>query len=262
MAADLENFLADRPIVARRSGPARAGVAVVPAEPGGGGVAGGERSRGAGAGWSRGRSWYSTRGSNGPTTSIRWSWQSASGRATTLIGAEQILDAIPAEYRGWEWNYLKRACHSEFKVISGFTNPVFGVAFSPDGQRIATASQNEGVMVWDAPTRQLLSATSLDLTAGSSRWPSVPTVSGSQRVSTSRATGRRSGLGPPRRGLKELMFPAHVGIIWCIAFSPDGKRLASAGEDGTVMIWNTETGELIKTLTDETQGFTSVAFSP
>src|SRR5205807_2021509 len=56
--------------------------------------------------------------------------------------------------------------------------------------------------------------------------------------------------------------PGHVGVIWCVAFSPDGKRIASACEDRTERIWSADTGELIKTLGDPTQGFTSVTFSP
>ena len=47
-----------------------------------------------------------------------------------------------------------------------------------------------------------------------------------------------------------------------MAFSPDGKRLASASRDQTVKVWDAVTGQEILTLKGHTSGVTSVAFSP
>ena len=47
-----------------------------------------------------------------------------------------------------------------------------------------------------------------------------------------------------------------------MAFSPDGKRLASAGQDETVKVWDAGTGQEILTLKGHTEHVTSVAFSP
>lgn len=174
--------------------------------------------------------------------------------------AEQLLDGIPTEYRGWEWDYLKRVCHSEFKEISEFNNPVFGVAFSPDGRKIAAASMHDGVIVWDARTQQRLGRP-YGLTG------SVTSVAFSPDGKRLAAGDWKQGqpgalwIGNAETGRKELIIPAHVGIIWSIAFSSDGGRIASAGEDGTVQVWSLGTGDGIKTLKDETEGFTSVAFS-
>jgi WD40 repeat protein len=47
-----------------------------------------------------------------------------------------------------------------------------------------------------------------------------------------------------------------------LAFSPDGKRLASAGKDNVVMVWDVSTGKPLFTLKGHTEGVYGVAWSP
>ena len=54
----------------------------------------------------------------------------------------------------------------------------------------------------------------------------------------------------------------HTDHVWSVAFSPDGKMLASASWDQTVRLWDVETEQLLYTLTGHTRGVVSVAFSP
>src|SRR5207244_10194089 len=68
--------------------------------------------------------------------------------------AEQLLDACPAELRGWEWHYLKRLRLQNLLPLH-HSAAVFSAAFSPDGHWIASGGQDGAIRIWDATTGQM-----------------------------------------------------------------------------------------------------------
>jgi WD40 repeat protein len=54
----------------------------------------------------------------------------------------------------------------------------------------------------------------------------------------------------------------HTDTVWSVAFSPDGRLLASGSGDKTIKLWEVATGSLVRTLTGHTDSVLSVAFSP
>jgi WD40 repeat protein len=85
----------------------------------------------------------------------------------------------------------------------------------------------------------------------------------------------RSGLVASARGSTPTYYPGpggevgqvfrgHSGDVLCMAYSPDGRLLATGGEDGQVIIWDTSTGQRRRTLPDEApvSAVSAVGFSP
>ena len=135
----------------------------------------------------------------------------------------QLLDAVPSDLRNWEWHHLQRIAHAYSRELTGITNTHAIVGFTKDGGLLVT-HDNNSVRVWDFATGKVIRD-----------------------------------------------FDAHSEDVMAAAIHPDGKRAASCSYKsfhvgnspwgGEVVIWEIETGKVLRTFAQDHDGVMSLTFS-
>ena len=144
------------------------------------------------------------------------------------------------------------------------------MAWSPDGTRIASASQDGTVQVWKATNGHLVLTYRGQTTAADAEpvWGVAWSPDGTRLVSGTAMLGHDDGDGTVQvwdatSGRMLVNYTGHSGFdVGDMAWSPDGRRIASASDDRTVNIWDPQNGHTLFTYEGHTSGVNSVAWSP
>lgn len=186
-------------------------------------------------------------------------------QAGSVVGAEKLLDSCPPDLRGWEWYYLKRRCHAEVLSLLGHTNLVTSVAYSPGGNRIVSGSRDRTVRIWDVRTgKELLKLEGHKGPVGGVAWsPAGNRIASIVQLDPVRTPEELASavfelkIWDATTGKELRTLPGYFGV----AFSPDGRRVASVAAGRTIKVWDVETGQESLSLSGHQYSPVSIAWS-
>jgi polar amino acid transport system permease protein len=132
------------------------------------------------------------------------------------------------------------ACDEAREEWLGHDEEVTALAFSPDGQLLATGSADTTVIFWDLASGEVEAASS-------GHWATVTTMAFSEDSSMMLSGGADYKARDIRvvGGRSTAIFEGHLSTVNGVAYGPTDATIITAGDDGTVRVWETANQYLV-----------------
>lgn len=193
--------------------------------------------------------------------------------SSTLVITPRLKSPPPVVLAQQNWQCVQ--------TLKGHSSMVHAIAISPDGQFIASGSNDKTIKLWQLGTGKLVRQLGRWFSGHSSMVHSAAFSPISPNLSYQGESGKSAGVADINWGIlasgswdntiklwdvntgREIRtLIGHTNWVNSVAFSPDGKFLASGSADCTIKLWQVHTGREIQTLTGHSDSVLSVAYSP
>ncbi len=181
--------------------------------------------------------------------------------AITFSNTNQILATASVDRTVKIWDITTGKC---LKTLQGRADFVHSVILSSDNQIIVSGSQHS-IKFWNIDSHKCVSTL-----FQTKDWISSVIVSSDEKTIACANIGNDNNVIRiwqveslnKSHQIPSKILTGHDDNIWAIAFNPDGTKIVSGSSDRTVKIWNSQTGQCLKTFFGHNRPILSVAFSP
>ena len=125
----------------------------------------------------------------------------------------------------------------ELQTLKGHTEKIQGVALSPDGKRAATASYDGTLKLWDVATGKETATVKHEIVVEPKVDPKAK-KDGKKDVAKKKDEAKKDAKATTKPGAP----------FNCVAFAPDGKKLAAGTQDGEIRLVDAESGKVLSTI--------------
>ncbi|KAG8939641.1 hypothetical protein FRC03_006148 [Tulasnella sp. 419] len=142
-------------------------------------------------------------------------------------------------------------------TLRSHSSDVNTVAYSPDGETIATGGDDCRVIIWDSRT-----GSQIHVLEGHSSWVWAVAFSPNGRLLVSGSADKSVRIWNSTTGILIHTLERHSHSVRAVCFSPLGHMIASGSDDRSVILWDSGTGSFIRMLSGHSDDVLSIIFSP
>lgn len=134
------------------------------------------------------------------------------------------------------------------------SDEVYSVSFSKDGKYLISGGR-AGARLWEIETGKFTQISTTE-----TQFAEI--TDDNKYIAAASSIDGKLALFPLMQDTKKKLLLGHTGYLFCAKISPNGKYLASGGDDKTIKLWNISSGSLIKTFIGHKDGIDAINFTP
>lgn len=180
---------------------------------------------------------------------------SPDGSRLYAVGAQEEYDVPTGGWMFWTLDGTSAALIRKTTLVEPHTHAYYAADYSPDGRFVVTGGNRPGqsLNIWDSGGgRALVTRAPYETVREVTYSPDGRHI----------AISDETGVDLVDAGSGRTVAHYGGGVVYEVAFSKDGRKLAAAQRDGSVTVWDVASGQQLAKLTGHTKLVETVAFSP